>query len=216
MEFSRIRKAIIKDYKSLKAQARARILRDEDEIRYNLTDYRREQFINGAITKKKAQEIAVKRVFDAYDKAERRVLERLAEYEAAGLPEVIAIRGEYNRLGNVTAAAWTDGGDYEVSKAYGYNYDKMSHACEGALRKCKQFSALLCSIEEERLAHRVKKSRAEAFGSIALESSFNIVPRFSGGDLWDVKKVLEKAGYFVHVTGTASTKCLDAMRRDKK
>lgn len=216
MEFSRIRKAIIKDYKSLRAQARARILRDEDEIRYNLTDYRREQFINGAITKKKAQEIAIKRAFASYDKAERRDLERLAEYEAAGLPEVIAIRGEYNRLGNVTAAAWTDGGDYETAKAYGYGYDKMSHACDGALRKCKQFSALLCSIEEERLAHRVKKSRAEAFGSYALESNFDIIPRFSGGDLWDVKKVLEKAGYFVHVTGTASTKCLDAMRRAKK
>ena len=216
MEFTRIRKAIIKDYKSLKAQARARILRDEWELAHNLTGYRRNQLEGGVITKKKAQEIAIKRVFDAYDKAERRDLERLAEYEAAGLPEVVAIRGEYNRLGNVTATAWTDGGDFEVAKAYGYNYDKMSHACEGALRKCKQFGALLCAIEEERLAHRVKKSRAEAFGSHALESNFDIVPRLSGGDLWSVKKVLEKAGYFVHVTGTASTKCLDAMRRAKK
>lgn len=215
MEFARIRKAIIKDYKSLKAQARARILRDEFWLAHNLTGYRRNQFENGFITKKKAQEIAIKRAFDAYDKDERRDLERLAEYEAAGLPGVIAIRGEYNRGGNVHATAWTDGGDYETAAAYGYGYDKMGHACECALLKCKQFSALLCSIEEERLAHRVKKSRAEAFGSNALDN-FDIVPRLSGGDLWSVKKVLEHAGYFVHVTGTASVKCLDAMRRAKK
>lgn len=216
MEFTRIRKAIIKDYKSLKAQARARILRDEFWLAHNLTDYRRNQLEGGAITKKKAQEIAIKRAFDAYDKAERRDLERLAEYEAAGLPEVIAIRGEYNRLGMDVAEAWTDGGDYETAAAYGYGYDKMGHACEAALAKCDQISALLCSIEEERLAHRVKKSRAEAFGSNALDSNFHIIPRFIGGDLWSVKKVLEKAGYFVHVTGTASVKCLDAMRRAKK
>lgn len=216
MEFTRIRKAIIKYYKSLKAQARARILRDEFWLAHNLTDFRRNQLEGGAITKKKAQEIAIKRAFDAYDKAERRDLERLAEYEAAGLPEVIAIRGEYNARGNVHATAWTDGGDYETAAECGYNYDKMSRACECALLKCKQFSALLCSIEEERLAHRVKMSRAEAFGTTALDSNFHIIPRFVGGDLWSVKKVLEKAGYFVHVTGTASVKCLDAMRRAKK
>lgn len=216
MEFARIRKAIIKDYKSLKAQARARILRDEWELAHNLTGYRRNQFECGFITKKKAQELAIRRAIDAYDKAERRDLERLAEYEAAGLPEVIAIRGEYNARGNAHATAWTDGGDYETAAEYGYNYDKLSRACECALLKCKQFAALLCSIEEERLAHRVKKSRAEAFGSNALEGSRNPVPRFVGGDLWSVKKVLEKAGYFVHVTGTLSTKCLDAMRRAKK
>ena len=216
MEFTRIRKAIVKHYDAKRAHKRSEIITDEDVMARSLTDFRRNQLEGGAITKKKAQEIAIKRAFDAYDKAERRDLERLAEYEAAGLPEVIAIRGEYNARGNVHATAWTDGGDYETAAAYGYGYDKMGHACEAAAAKCDQISALLCSIEEERLAHRVKKSRAEAFGSNALDSNFHIIPRFVGGDLWSVKKVLEKAGYFVHVTGTASTKCLDAMRRAKK
>lgn len=216
MEFARIRKAIIKHYDAKRAHKRNDIITDEDVMARSLTDLRRNQYKNGAITKKKAQELAIKRAFDAYDKAERRDLERLAEYEAAGLPEVIAIRGEYNRGGNAHATAWTDGGDYETAAEYGYNYDKMSRACECALLKCKQFAALLCSIEEERLAHRVKKSRAEAFGSNALDSNLHVIPRFVGGDLWSVKKVLEKAGYFVHVTGTLSTKCLDAMRRAKK
>ena len=201
-----LQKAILKDARERKARAKQFICLGYDNdtergLRYHSTERRFEQFKNGEITRKQANELAIKRAFKEIDKDTEKYLNRIETAATAPTIISISISVEWHKSSmwgynpSVELIARDENGKLYRSygSASGCGYDKESAATGQAIGQINGILKDAYKIKNKALN---KDKNATSHSCLGYGSGYGVLPYFEGGVGFGChESILKKCGF---------------------